>query len=272
MDQKHTIEGHAPQKNETRNQNQTSNPLQLLKWVEGATPKKKQANHFTLKQLEEQKHRRQAFLALYPHRHIPTRAETEARKRKKDELTYVSPWDSRIQKLFHPIEWYNRMLDSKILDAGVEFAKQFGFERGSIQWKWNSWRKSGRTDLMPIGGQKFYNGLYILTRDDFHFQALGKFLGCNSLGPVYFHLNVWLILSQIHLHCVASILFMFGIDSQGILRTCGLVKKEDEAEFEDQVTSHSRQVGTIDSRGDELFGIGQCSTLSAVFLLCLLLS
>lgn len=176
MDQKHGSKGDGRQKSDIQDPEQPPNPLQFLKWKEGATPKKRQAFTLSLKQLEEQKQRRQAFLALYPHRHIPTRAEIKARKRKKSEVPYISPWDSRTQKLFDPVTWYYRQIDSKVLDSGVEFAKHFGFEEGSIQWKWNSWMKSGRTDLMPIGEQKFYNGLYILTRDDFHFKALGELL------------------------------------------------------------------------------------------------
>ena len=75
MDQKHGTKGDGRPKSDIQDPEQPPNPLQFLKWKEGATPKKRQAFTLSLKQLEEQKQRRQAFLALYPHRHIPTRAE-----------------------------------------------------------------------------------------------------------------------------------------------------------------------------------------------------
>ena len=68
----------------------------------------------------------------------------------------------------------------------------------------------------------------------------------------------------------------FSIDSQGMLRTCGIVEKEEEAEFNDKVTCHSeksdgeyaaaslRNLNTNKCSSGISFqeaGIGNCETL-----------
>jgi len=149
----------------------TKNPLQMLKWVHDAQPKKKQATKYTSTQLNEMKRKRQEFFALFPHRYFPTSKEIKERKI-KNKRPPLSEYQSKIQKLFSPIEWYNDQLDRGHLDVGLEFSRQFDHTEGSLKTKWLSWKQSGRDDLMPIGRGRFYNGLFVLGKEDFNFTAL----------------------------------------------------------------------------------------------------
>jgi hypothetical protein len=192
MDEDNKSEKSTPRGKALRCDAKGENALAKLKWVKNAHPIKHQATKYSQKELNDMKSKRQAFLALFPHRHFPTSKEIKERK-SKNKPPPLCEYQSKIQKLFNPVEWHNSQLDMGYLDAGIEFSRQFDHTDGSLKSRWLSWKLSGRDDIMPIGDERFFNGLFILDRDDFNFTAL---------------------------------------DSDGIEKTVGLPKEERKAKFD----------------------------------------